>query len=265
MNVIYKRIYQHNDFLKKTFNTVSSFIKAINIQKGGTFNIEYKNEKIKFDSMIDDDRIHIFLTSLKDSREHCIMIIIDKSEKVAYIESISNDKTNNCFDTPEFNKGFVIMEITIKMLKKYKDKLNITVIQLKDNSFIYCNKKIQISLGSLSFLQYGNTFYGRFGFLPKNKDDNKLYVRNQIILEQTKTSQIKLNTILENFNGKIKNEVDIMKYYIMYYNYTIHKWFTIISHTYLFDDCAFFNHLINNIFLDLKLEKFNQVTFLLRL
>lgn len=264
MNTIYKRIYQHNDFLKKKFSTVSFFIKVLTIQKGG-FSIEYKDKKIKFDSMIDNDRINIFLTSLKDSREHCIMIIIDKSEKIAYIESISNDKTNNCFDTPEFNKGFAVMEMTIKMLKKYKDKLNIKVIQLKDNSFIYCNNKIQIWLSSLSFLQYGDTFYGRFEFLPENKDNIKLYTRNQVILKQTKTSQINLNKIIEDFKGKIKNEVSIMKNYLKYKNVNIHKWFNKISHKYLLEDCDFFNHLINNIFRDLKLEKFIQVTFILQL
>ena len=49
------------------------------------------------------------------------------------LEGITSDKYTKCFDTPEFNNGKSIMA-TIKMLKKYKDRLKINQIQLKDNT-----------------------------------------------------------------------------------------------------------------------------------
>lgn len=122
--------------------------------KGGGFNIEYKNENIKFNKIIDEDRIIIYLSTIKNNNDNCIMIIVDKVENIAYIEGVTNNKDNNCFSTPELNNGKDIMMITIKMLQKYQDKLNIKTINLKDNSFIQCDDKIKISLADLSFLQF---------------------------------------------------------------------------------------------------------------
>ncbi len=263
--VILKRLYYHNDFLKKYFKDYTQFYNNINILTGGGFSVEYKNNKIRFDSLLEDDRIRIFLSSKKTNDDYCIMIIIDKTSKEAYIEGITNNKFNNCFDTPELNKGFSIMEMSIKMLKKYKDKLNINVIQLKDNSFIYCNTEIKIWLSSLSFLQYNNTFYGRFGFIPKDKDEYINYKKNQKILKNRITSNLKLNKILEKYKNKINNEVDIMNYYIKYKDSNIMEWFNKISHKYLLLDCKFFNYLINSIFQELKLEKFKHETFILNI
>jgi len=260
---ILKRLYYHNEFLKKHFKTYSKFYNNINIQKGGGFSVNYKNNKIDFESILEEDRMTIFLSSKNNSDEYCIMIIIDKSNNIAYIEGITNNKFNNCFDTPELNKGFSIMEMSIKMLKKYKDKLNINVIQLKDNSFIYCNNETKIWLSSLSFLQYNNTFYGRFGFIPKDKDAFTNYKKNQKIIKNTITSSLKLNKIMDKYDNKINNEIDIMNYYIKYKDSNIMKWFNKISHKYLSVDCDFFLYLINSIFQELKLEKFKQETFIM--
>jgi len=261
MNNILKRLYYNNDILKKYYKSFS-LLKKNYLQQGGAFSIEYNNTKIKFNKIIDDGIIKLFISSQND--ENCISILIDKS-KVAYIEGITNNKFNNCFDNPEFNKGFVIMEITIKMLKKYKHKLNIDTIQLKDNSFIYCSDKIKIWLSSLSFLQYNNTFYGRFGFIPKDKHLYKKYLQNQQILSTTLLSNLNLNLIIELFSKKIKYEKEIISYYIKYQNKTIVYWFNKISHKYLLDNCSFFNHLIDYIFKEIKLDKFTHETFILNI
>lgn len=260
-----KRIYQHNDFLKKTYKTYALFFQNISLQKGGGYNVLYKNKKIYFESLIEDnERLKIFLTSSAND-DTCIMVIIDKSDKLAYIESLTNNKDNKCFDTPELNKGFNIMEITIKMLKKYKEKLTINVIQLKDNSFIYCDNKTKTWLSSLSFLQYNNTFYGRFNFIPKDKDMYEKYLRNQFILDETLTKKINIEKLMTKFNKKIYNKENIMKYYNKYKESNITKWFNKISHKYMQSDCEFFNYLIDSIFQDLKLEKFLHISFILKL
>ncbi len=235
------------------------------MQKGGGFNIEYKNNMVKFKSMLDDDRLNIYLSTLDNTDETCIFIIVDKSDKTAYIEGITNSKENKCFDNPELNKGFTIMEITIKMLKKYKNKLNIKNIQLKDNSFIYCDNKIKIWLASLSQLQYNNTFYGRFGFVPLDEEVFRKYDRTINILKNTLTNKLNLNSIILEYNKKIHNEINIMKYYIKYKDANITVWFNKISHLYLKEDCDFFKFLIDAIFYELKIDKMIHESFILKL
>jgi hypothetical protein len=151
---ILSQVFYNNDFLKlyykKQFGTMyRQIINGINstdinilknklIYKG--FKINYKDTDIKFNKIIDEDRLMIYLSTI-DNKDNCIMIIIDKDTKSAYIEGITNNKYNKCFDNPELNNGKTIMEVTIKMLKQYKDKLNINTINLKDNMRQACYER----------------------------------------------------------------------------------------------------------------------------
>lgn len=198
MKKLLSQIFYNNDFIKNYYKKqFGLFYRQINNLKGGGFNVEYKNNIIKFDKIIDEDRITLYLSTI-DKKDNCIIIIIDKDTNTAYIEGITNNKYNNCFDTPVLNNGKVIMEITIKMLKKYQDKLKIKSINLKligrnekindfslhrINSFIQCSDKVKIWLANLSFLQYNETFYGRFGFIPIEEDIYIKYLENKEILK----------------------------------------------------------------------------------
>lgn len=57
----------------------------------------------------------------------------------------------SCLNPSEINKGTHYLNITIKMLEKYKNKLDINSIELTDNSFVY-NNIDNILLEKLSFL-----------------------------------------------------------------------------------------------------------------
>jgi len=252
-----KSYYYNNHYIKKYYKTLNLFKKNL-IQKGGGYSIDYMNNKIKFDLFKEDEIIKIYLHK-KD--EECIFVLIDKKKKKAYIEGISNNKFSDCFDNTELNKGFHFMEIIIKMLKKYKDKFNINIIQLKDNSFLYCNNKTKIWLSSLSFLQHNNTFYGRFGFMPIDKLDWHNYLENKKIL--LNNPELDLNTIINNWTFSLK--LEIKKNIIKYYNKKINfmDWFNKISHKYLLEECEFFNYLIDKIYKELKLTQFKHESFFL--
>ena len=133
---ILSQLYYNTNFLREKYKLFSRFYKLYKLnQYGGGFNIVYKNTHITFDKIIDEGRLSLFLSVLDDknsldNKDNCIFIII--YDNMAYIEGITSDKYTKCFDTPEFNNGKSIMA-TIKMLKKYKDRLKINQIQLKDN------------------------------------------------------------------------------------------------------------------------------------
>ncbi len=267
MKKLLSQIFYNNDFLKryykKQFGTMYRHI--INNLKGGGFNIEYKDITIKFDKIVDEDRITLYLSTI-DEKDNCIMIIIDKDTNTAYIEGITNNKYNNCFNTPELNNGKTIMDVSIKMLKKYKDKLNIKTINLRDNSFFQCSDKVKIWLSDLSFLQYNDTFYGRLGFMPLDKDIYKKYLKNQAILELTLVKSINITKILNkytNINSILRDKI--------YHNYERHKdynivqWFNKFSKKYMVADCKFFNYVIEYIYNDLKLNTMKGESFELKL
>jgi hypothetical protein len=296
MKKLLSQIFYNNDFIKNYYKKqFGSFYRQINNLKGGGFNVEYKNNIIKFDKIIDEDRITLYLSTI-DKKDNCIIIIIDKDTNTAYIEGITNNKYNNCFDTPVLNNGKVIMEITIKMLKKYQDKLKIKSINLKDNSyeevypnlfikligrnekindfslhrinsFIQCSDKVKIWLANLSFLQYNDTFYGRFGFIPIEEDIYIKFLENKEILKSKFVKSIDFKNIIE----QNKNNIDDRLKAKMIHNYERHKndniveWFNNFSKKYMKADCVFFNYLIEYIYKELKLNIMKGESFVIRL
>ena len=249
----------------KTFTDFKNIINnSINNQKGGAFSIEYKTHKIKFDKLIDNNELHLFLSTL-NNKNHCIYIIIDINERIAYINEITSNISNKCFKQDEFNNGKTIMEITIKMIYKYKDKFNIDKIQLNDHSNIDCGNGIKIWLSDLSFLQHGNTFYSRFGFIAQTHPE--FFNNNVNILNKCKVKDYNLNKFMNKYIKPTDENItkNIIKYYNDYYNKSILEWFNIISHKYMKKECLFFKELINHIFTKLNLKHLHQEQYVLLL
>lgn len=265
MDNILKRLYFNNDILKGSYKTLQLYKNAININmKGGAFSIEYKTHIIKFKKMIDDSILKLYL-STPDENTNCISILIDIKNNIAYIDGITNNKYYNCFDEPELNNGKTIMEITLKMLEKYKDKLNLKKIELKDNSFLTCDKNTKILLSDLSFLQHNETFYSRFGFKPKDEEKYENYMRNKAILSITFVKKIKLEKILNTWsyhviNDKLKH--DMLTHYKKYLDYNIVQWFNLFSKKFMKNDCMLFKYIIDSIYIKLGLTKLNGVSYI---
>ena len=104
--------------------------------------IEYKEHKYEFiESKIDDN---FFVLYSQDKNEYdCVTVLISTKENSAEIIGISGLE-KKCIKSVknDVNEkvGSTLLIITIKMLKKYKNKLNINKIILKDNSVKKCNK-----------------------------------------------------------------------------------------------------------------------------
>lgn len=266
MNIILKRLYYSSvfsDILKTHYKTAQLYKNAININmKGGAFSIEYKTHIIKFKKLIDDGILKLYL-STPDEETNCISILIDINNNIAYIEGVTNNEYYNCFDEPELNNGKTIMEISLKMLDKYKDKLNLKKIELKDNSFITCDKTTKIILSDLSLLQHNETFYSRFGFRPKDETKYEDYMKNKSILSITKVKKIKLDKILNTWSNKIDIELKntMLKHYEEYLDYNIVQWFNLFSRKFMKKDCMLFKYIIDSIYIKIGLVKLNGISY----
>lgn len=161
------------------------------------------------------------------------------------------------------------------MLKKYKDKLKIKKISLKDNSFIYC-KPENISLAKLSFLQHGNTFYGKF--IPKSKSNRINYRESQEKIKNLVVKDINLGNFMKKykkfykkrFNRKLEITKRVQKIIDSYNdsenrNLELMIWFRDMSKKYLRKECVFFREFIDSIIKQFELDIYNNETFILKL
>ena len=186
---------------------------------GKDLTIEYNNESFIF-TKLDDEYTTIisYILQAKNKEAECVVISIDKELKIASIDNISTDDLQ-CTNQQITYVGTFLVELTIKLLKKYKDKFNITKILLSDHSSLYCNQiRKSISLADLYTLKYGITFYGKFGFVPfdteSNKKLNKKFNKNKEIIKNLKVKDSKLLYYLEKFQDKKKYNINKIINYV---------------------------------------------------
>jgi hypothetical protein len=181
-------------------------------QSGGgerVLNITYKDHIYKFqESQIDDN--HFILYSLDDSDLECVSILIDTETQQAELHGISNYES--CLRFTNTNVGSLLLKITLKMLKKYKDRLGIKFITLTDNSIKKCNN-FDIELSSMLILFNGHTWYSKYGFRPNNNFYNNKYEKNIDIINNitiTDANIIKYIKLTKN-NNLIKSTKRLLK------------------------------------------------------
>lgn len=166
----------------------------------------------------DDDYLYSLYSKKKDFT--CVSILILRKRKVAHISNLSSFK--NCVKNgPKI--GTKMLKLTMKFLKENKHVFNINKVTLVDVSFYPCNNQ-NIQLALLKTLQTGDTWYGKFNFLPYDDDKDKpheklieLYNNNKQIM-QTLTikdcySIIKKHIVsaFEELNDKKLNLENILK------------------------------------------------------
>jgi hypothetical protein len=143
MNIadISKIIYRNSDIVREKHIQYKTFSNLIG---GGSNKLKviYKDQPQSGDSVLQTHHTYNFIKSeinsdrfilySQDNKFECISIFISTTENVAKIHGITNF-TSCLIDTNE-NVGSTLLKITLKMLKKYKEKLNINKISVKDNS-----------------------------------------------------------------------------------------------------------------------------------
>ena len=170
MNSKLKLAIYRNSYLIK-----SDIFKLNQSGDGKKLTVKYKNNKYTFDEA--HNKNYNVLYSIDKNPFDCVAIVILKEEKIAEIHEISNFES--CLVQSNTNVDSKLLQITIKMLKKYKTKLDINYIILTDNSLKKCNSN-NIKLSMMLTLLTGDTWYGKYGFrlydLSK-KDFDKLLIK----------------------------------------------------------------------------------------
>lgn len=234
---------------------------------GGNLKFKYKNNIINFKRYVDKyNNIEIFLKTI-DKKSNCIVITIDKKNKVGYISSI-NSKFGDCLKNKSLdNNGITFLKISIKLLKKYQNEFEIDKIELSDDALFYCDIKTKINLSKLNFLQYGESYYGRFGFTPVKIIDIKGYNLNKKIINKIKTKDINLTKILNEYKKEINRNllIKINKKYIKYSNKKLIIWFNKISRILSENNCDLLSYLVDNLFLELKLYPIDNIFYEIKL
>jgi hypothetical protein len=230
-------------------------------QIGGGLSIIYKDEKIKFEKYFDEkNNLEIFLKTI-DEKDNCIVITINNNSNEAYI-AIINSQFGECLKTKDFNNGKNYIQIAIQLLEKYHSKLKINKIFLSDDSELFCNGT-SLSLSKLSFLQYGDSFYVRFGFLPKDNTKKLQYLKNKEKLKSIKTHEIDFLKIIKKYDYEIEKEllIKLSDKYVKYKYKNIKIWFNKISKILFSINCNLLNYLIEEVYLELKLYQLENILY----
>lgn len=126
----------------------------------------YKNTIFYFHKIRDENFIffNIYKDDNPDELPQCLIIMIDREEKICEIIGISyNDRCFNKAQIDSFNgdvNGSLLLKVGLKFIDFIKDHYKLKYVKIKDNGFKHCeetNKFIQLS--SLSMLCTGETWY----------------------------------------------------------------------------------------------------------
>ena len=258
LNKIKKLLYLNSYKLKYNTKPLTKHF----INKGGgnrKLKIEFNDNIYTFEeSEIDDN--YFILYSIDENPHDCVTVIISKEDKTAEIHSLGN--INTCVRYTNENVGSTLLKITIKMIEKYHKKLDIRKIILTDNSIKKCEKS-DIILSIFLILLTGDTWYGKYGFKPQDKTLRKKYKENKEIMSKIRISDIDLikyikltkeDTIIKNTIKIIKNNPNmLLKEYLQLLMKTYDK------------TCKYFLKFYRNLFNDIGLYNFYQLSFVKKL
>ncbi len=152
------------------------------------------------------------LHSKEASIPTCIVISVEKNPRgiknVCHIQSITYNK--NCMPRLELNKkGSTLLKIALKLINTIKDRYKIHTIDLKDNSVKNCNGK-EIKLSKMLTLLTGTTWYGKYGFYPKNEKYKEYFDENKKIMNTTMLSDVpQLKELIIKAHKKSESKINL--------------------------------------------------------
>ena len=233
-----------------------------NLQKGGfdkKYDITFENKKYIF-TRADYDKNNFILLSPKKTST-CVLIAIIKELRTAQIENINGDFPN-CMSFSKERNGSFLLRLTLTFLKKYKDEFDIDWIITVDHSKKKCGNKF-FKLMNLSFLTDGDSWYGKYNFLPidqvpgkikYDKNGLKKYYKNREIMKTVKVKDINFEKYISKVNKKYpKFKLDTESYENMLLKDYLKN--------FLIDyelNCKYFHIFYEDLFDDLGLENINN-------
>tara|TARA_B110000971_G_C19974750_1_gene484411 strand:+ start:564 stop:1334 length:771 start_codon:yes stop_codon:yes gene_type:complete len=218
---------------------------------GRKLKINYNNNKYVYEEIMDENYYILY----SYDKFECVTVIIDKEDRYAEIHDIGNYKT--CIKDVDTSVGSPLLKITIKMLQKYKEKLDIKKILITDNSLKKCSNK-NIKLSVMLTLLTGNTWYGKYGFKPVDDTLIKYYENNKKIMNTLKLKDIDLIKYLK--MTKLDKKV-IESCFIENHQSTLLKDYLTRFIKEYDKTCDYFYDFYFTLFIDLGLYDFHHRTF----
>jgi len=245
-------IYRKSELIRRNKTQARHFL-ADQIGGSEKLKVTYNEHKYVFEEAMDKN---YYVLYSKEEFE-CVAVIIDTENKIAEIHGIGNYKS--CLDDINTNVGSTLLKITLKMLQKYKDKLDITKILISDNSLKKCNNE-NIKLSTMLTLLTGDTWYGKYGFKPIEERLKVKYENNKKIMNTITLKDIDLIKYLKmtKLDEKVieKSEQYIKKHQLLLVKDYLTKFLKEYDKI-----CEYFYDFYEQLFDDLGLYNFHRQTF----
>ena len=189
----------------------------------------------------------------------------EETENICHIQSITYNK--NCMPRLEMNnKGSTLLKIALKLIKLLKDRYKIKTIELTDNSKKNCNGK-EIKLSTMITLLTGTTWYGKYGFYPKDKEYKEYFDDNKKIMNKTMLSDVpQLKELIIKAHIKSKSKLDLQSI-LRSYDKALDKKASLQSFLNWFlkeydNRCEIFFYFYNKLYTELKMTDLYGQTFI---
>ncbi len=196
----------------KSFEQIKTISKQLKTQIGGERkNITLNGNIFTVDMVVQkaikgEDDYEIYYYNLDNESITCGVIQINEKTKKAFITGLSNFQGCLMCDDKKFKykTGEMLMQLMLQLCVKKK----IISIKTTDNSKIDCkglNDKFELIY--LRTMTHGEPYYIKFGFVPYNVEDQKIYDVNKKIFNTATVNTQKITAILNFF--KNENNVNL--------------------------------------------------------
>jgi len=262
--------------INNKYNDIINQYGGLDNKKEKEFTQKYKGYIFRINIIKMKNELIVNILTHNTNPLYCAIVDIDLENKVGVLHSIGKYKDCTIPPVTINGSGSIILNFILGFMKINKNNFGINRLVLKDNSLKICQHcPKEIILSDMYFLLYNNTWYGKYGFRPFNtylykpdEDLTKLYINNQTIIDNAKVKDVKLLQYIEEAIEKYNiMDIDIIKI-----KHVISIWkdkkLSKLLRMFLKDYdryCCLFIHVSNELFNELKLRTFHQMSFYLDL
>jgi hypothetical protein len=191
------KMWEFYDIINLNKEILTKFVPKNMVQYGGSKKIKFKSSNKTFTIYQEEDSENISFNIYNKNDENstfvCAFFIINKEEKMVYINGISSYP--HCVEEglPKTKGGSLILKAVLEFIDLIKNKYKLKYIQLRDTSHFKCAKSgNSIPMSTLYMLTRGSTWYYKYGFVPYNIKKNSIDIEKLVAL---KTNQNLVNLI----------------------------------------------------------------------
>jgi hypothetical protein len=245
---------------------------------GNTIKYVYGDHNFIIHQIEEDDRttFSIYNNSDDESNESCMVLFLPRKDNYIYVETISYYENCSFPVMPKTKGGSLLLKTMLSFVDSIKNKYKLRYIQLRDTSGFACHRdKTSTHIANLYMLTRGDTWYGKYGFVPFNLDKRQIdidlladYKTNQrlVKLVKVKYTNIRDYLIKASYKPHLKRYTEKMidKMIRAYNDRPIMDFFKDFTEKYDVS-CDMFNAIYKDVMTEIGLVDFYGKTFYLPL